>query len=117
MPGLVDAHAHLTWASSIEKIYHQFILPPDQLKEAAWRNARVLLDQGFTSAYSAGALVDGIEPELAAAIAAGETPGPRYVPPPRAQPGRRRRRRHRQRVQRSRPRGDARSSAIARIRA
>lgn len=80
MPGLVDAHAHLTWASSIEKIYHQFILPPDQLKEAAWRNARVLLDQGFTSLYSAGALVDGIEPELAAAIEAGETPGPRYVP-------------------------------------
>ncbi|KPF54255.1 amidohydrolase [Novosphingobium sp. AAP1] len=80
MPGMVDAHTHLTWGSSIEKIYHQFILPPEELKVAAWRNARVLLDQGFTSLYSAGALVDGIEPELAAAIAAGETPGPRYVP-------------------------------------
>lgn len=80
MPGLVEAHAHLTWGSSVEKIYHQFILPPDELKIAAWRNARVLLDYGFTSAYSAGALGDGIEVELAKAIEAGETPGPRLVP-------------------------------------
>lgn len=80
MPGMVEAHAHLTWASSVEKIYHAFILPPDELKVAAWRNARILLDHGFTSAYSAGALGDGIEVELAKAIAAGETPGPRLVP-------------------------------------
>ncbi len=80
MPGLVEAHAHLTWASSVEQIYHQFILPPEELKVAAWRNARVLLDHGFTSAYSAGALGDGIEIELARAINAGETPGPRLVP-------------------------------------
>lgn len=80
MPGLVDAHTHLTWGSSVEKIYHQFILPPEELKVAAWRNARVLLDHGFTSLYSAGALGDQIEPELARAIAAGETPGPRLVP-------------------------------------
>ncbi len=80
MPGLVDAHTHLTWASSVEKIYHQFILPHEELKAAAWRNARVLLDHGFTSLYSAGALVDGIEPELAAAIEDGTTPGPRLVP-------------------------------------
>lgn len=80
MPGLVDAHSHLTWASSVEKIYHQFILPPEELKAAAWRNARVLLDHGFTSLYSAGALGDRIEPELARAIEAGETPGPRLVP-------------------------------------
>ena len=80
MPGMVESHAHLTWGSSVEKIYHQFILPPEELKIAAWRNARVLLEHGFTSAYSAGALGDGIEPELACAIAAGETPGPRLIP-------------------------------------
>jgi imidazolonepropionase-like amidohydrolase len=80
MPGMVDAHTHLTWGSSVEKIYHQFILPPEELKVAAWRNARVLLDHGFTSLYSAGALGDGIEPDLARAIAAGETPGPRLIP-------------------------------------
>lgn len=80
MPGMVDAHTHLTWASSVEKIYHEFVLPPEELKVAAWRNARIMLDHGFTSAYSAGALCDGIEPELARAIEAGETPGPRLVP-------------------------------------
>jgi imidazolonepropionase-like amidohydrolase len=77
MPGMVEAHAHLTWPSSIEKIYHQFILPPDEMKVATWRNARVLLESGFTSAYSAGALHDTIEVELRAEIAAGRTPGPR----------------------------------------
>lgn len=80
MPGMVEAHAHLTWGSSVEHIYHQFMLPPEELKVAAWRNARVLLDHGFTSAYSAGALGDGIEPELARAIKAGDTPGPRLIP-------------------------------------
>ncbi|MFN3457388.1 MAG: amidohydrolase family protein [Novosphingobium sp.] len=80
MPGMVEAHAHLTWGSSVEKIYHQFILPADELKVATWRNARVLLDHGFTSAYSAGALGDGIEVELAREIEAGATPGPRLIP-------------------------------------
>ncbi|EZP71005.1 Amidohydrolase, imidazolonepropionase [Sphingomonas paucimobilis] len=80
MPGMVDAHCHLSWGSSVEKIYHQFLLPADELKAAAWRNARVLIDHGFTSAYSAGALGEDIEPDLARAIEAGETPGPRLVP-------------------------------------
>lgn len=80
MPGMVDAHTHLTWGSSVEKIYHQFLLPPEELKIAAWRNARVLLDHGFTSLYSAGALGDHIEPELAGAIERGETAGPRLIP-------------------------------------
>lgn len=80
MPGLIDAHTHLTWGSSVEKIYHQFILPHEELKVAAWRNAGVLLEHGFTSIYSAGALGDMIEPELAEAIASGKTPGPRMVP-------------------------------------
>ena len=80
MPGLIESHTHLTWASSVEKIYHAFILPPQELEIAATRNARVLLDHGFTSAYSAGALGDGIEVRLAARIEAGETPGPRLIP-------------------------------------
>ena len=80
MPGLVEAHAHLTWGSSVEKIYHAFILPPDELEVAATRNARVLLDHGFTSLWSGGALGDGIEARLAARIAGGEVPGPRLVP-------------------------------------
>jgi len=79
MPGMVEAHAHLTWGSSVEHIYHEFMLPPEELKVAAWRNARILLDYGFTSAYSAGALGDGIEAELVQAIESGEAPGPRLI--------------------------------------
>jgi imidazolonepropionase-like amidohydrolase len=80
MPGLIEAHGHLTWGSSVEKIYHAFILPPEELDVAATRNARVLLDHGFTGLWSAGALGDGIEVRLAAKIASGEVPGPRMVP-------------------------------------
>jgi imidazolonepropionase-like amidohydrolase len=79
MPGMVDAHAHLSWGSSVEKIYHQFMLPPDELRVATWRNARVLLDHGFTSAYSAGALGETLEVDLRDEIAAGKTPGPRLI--------------------------------------
>jgi imidazolonepropionase-like amidohydrolase len=79
MPGMVEAHAHISWPSSVEKIYHEFRLPPDELAEATWRNARILLDYGFTSAYSAGALSEAIEPRLRDEIAAGKTPGPRLV--------------------------------------
>jgi imidazolonepropionase-like amidohydrolase len=79
MPGMVDAHTHLSWGSSVEKIYHQFILPPDELKAATWRNARVLLDHGFTSIYSAGALADAIEVDLKRDIESGATPGPRMI--------------------------------------
>jgi len=77
MPGLVEAHAHLSWPCSVEQMHHQFVLPPDKMKAATWRNARVLLDHGFTSAYSAGALAETIETELRAEIEAGRTPGPR----------------------------------------
>lgn len=80
MPGLVDAHTHLTWGSSIEKIYHQFILSEDEYNVAARRNARVLLDHGFTSLYSAGALTDGLEPALHDEIDSGKTVGPRLIP-------------------------------------
>ena len=79
MPGLIDAHTHLSWGSSVEKIYHQFILPPDELRVAAWRNARVMLDHGFTSVYSAGALADTLEVDLKRDIENGATSGPRMV--------------------------------------
>lgn len=79
MPGMIDAHAHLSWGSSVEKIYHQFILPPDELRVATWRNARVVLDHGFTSVYSAGALADTLEVDLKREIETGVTPGPRMI--------------------------------------
>ncbi|HET8931836.1 MAG TPA: amidohydrolase family protein [Polyangiales bacterium] len=80
MPGLVEAHAHLTWPSSIEKLVPGMHMPPDELVLTAARNARILLDHGFTSAYSAGSLGKTIEPALKAAIDSGGVPGPRLLP-------------------------------------
>jgi imidazolonepropionase-like amidohydrolase len=80
MPGLVEAHAHLTWPTSVEKRVPGMSLPPDELALTAARNARILLDHGFTSAYSAGSLSKYLEPALKAEIDSGGLPGPRLIP-------------------------------------
>jgi imidazolonepropionase-like amidohydrolase len=56
MPGLVEAHAHLSWPSSVGRIFRTMTLPPEEHLLVAARNAKVTLDAGFTSAYSAGSL-------------------------------------------------------------
>ncbi len=80
MPGLCEAHAHLTWPSSIEKFVPGMHLPPEELALTAARNARILLDHGFTSAYSAGSLSKKLEIYLKEQLDAGSMPGPRLIP-------------------------------------
>lgn len=80
MPGLTEGHAHLTWPNSIETHVPGMSLPVEDLTLTAARNARILLDHGFTSAYSAGALNERLEVVLRAHIDAGGLPGPRLVP-------------------------------------
>ena len=89
MPGLVDSHCHLTFPSALGHIDPSFNPPldvsffhhlptPDEHLEIAKRNALILLDHGFTSAYSAGSLTPvPTEVFLRDQIAAGATPGPR----------------------------------------
>ena len=89
MPGLVEGHAHLTFPSGVGSVepgfnppldvsYFMRPHPPEELRATAARNARLLLDAGFTSAYSAGSLMPGdTELWLRDAINAGQTPGPR----------------------------------------
>lgn len=80
MPGMTEAHAHLTWPSSVEKFVPGMHLPPEDLALTAARNARILLDHGFTSAYSAGALSKTLEISLNEHLVSGGLPGPRLVP-------------------------------------
>jgi imidazolonepropionase-like amidohydrolase len=80
MPGLVEAHAHLSWPTSVERFVPGMMLPPDDLALNTARNARVLLDHGFTSAYSGGALGKSVEVALKACIDSGGLPGPRLIP-------------------------------------
>ncbi|HTR94491.1 MAG TPA: amidohydrolase family protein [Trebonia sp.] len=89
MPGLIDSHCHLTFPSALGHIDPSFNPPvdvsffhhmptPDEHMEIAKRNARILLDHGFTGAYSAGSLTPvPTEVFLRDQIAAGATPGPR----------------------------------------
>lgn len=79
MPGMVEAHGHITWPSSTERFEPRFVLPPEEMMLTAARNARILLDQGFTSVFSAGALGDRIEVVLRDEFARGGLPGPRLL--------------------------------------
>jgi imidazolonepropionase-like amidohydrolase len=79
MPGLIESHAHLSWPSSVERFVPGMTLAPDDLVLNTARNARVLLDHGFTSAYSGGALAKTVEVTLKACIDSGGMPGPRLV--------------------------------------
>ncbi|KQM20882.1 amidohydrolase [Novosphingobium sp. Leaf2] len=80
MPGMVDSHAHLTWPSSVERPVREMSMPPEELALTAARNARILLDYGITSAYSAGAMSKRLEIYLAQQIESGGLPGPRFIP-------------------------------------
>jgi imidazolonepropionase-like amidohydrolase len=77
MPGMVESHAHLTWPSSIERVINAMKVPLDEHVAITEANARITLDAGFTSAYSAGSLGEAIEPALRDRINAGTIPGPR----------------------------------------
>jgi imidazolonepropionase-like amidohydrolase len=77
MPGMVEAHAHLTWPSSIDRVINAMKVPLDEHVAVTENNARITLDAGYTSAYSAGSLGEKIEPALRDRINAGEIPGPR----------------------------------------
>jgi imidazolonepropionase-like amidohydrolase len=79
MPGLIEAHAHLSWPSSVERFVPGMALPPEDLVLTTARNARILLDHGFTGAYSAGSLSKSVEVVLNTFITSGGMPGPRLV--------------------------------------
>jgi imidazolonepropionase-like amidohydrolase len=77
MPGLVESHAHLSWPSSVGRVINAMMLPPEEHLLVTARNARVTLDAGFTSAYSAGSLGARFEIALREEINGGWIPGPR----------------------------------------
>jgi imidazolonepropionase-like amidohydrolase len=77
MPGLVEPHSHLCFPSSVDRIVKMMMPPPEEHVFHVVHNAKVLLDFGFTSAFSGGATRPGIEVKLRDEIAAGFLPGPR----------------------------------------
>jgi imidazolonepropionase-like amidohydrolase len=76
MPGLVEGHAHITFINAA-RATDLGDTPPEEHTLIAARNARLLLDHGFTSAYSAASAKLRVDVVIRNAINAGEIPGPR----------------------------------------
>jgi imidazolonepropionase-like amidohydrolase len=77
MPGLIDAHAHLAMGSSVEKITPPGHRTAEETAALIAHTGRVILDHGFTGAYSGGATAPAAEVAVAAEFASGAKPGPR----------------------------------------
>lgn len=81
LPGLIDAHVHLSGEAS-DNWYRDFVdgflqLPPERALRAV-PNARKTLEAGFTTVRNVGA-DDYVDVGLRNAIAAGVIPGPRVL--------------------------------------
>ena len=76
MPGLVEGHAHLSFGNAASST-DLGDLPPEEHTLLTARNAKALLDHGFTSAYSAASAKLRLDIVIRDAIAAGQLPGPR----------------------------------------
>ncbi|HMB75690.1 MAG TPA: amidohydrolase family protein [Kiloniellaceae bacterium] len=76
MPGLIEAHAHISFCNTpdLESLGD---LPPEEHTLAAMKFAKVMLDQGFTSIFSAAAAKARLDVVIRNAIDAGDIPGPR----------------------------------------
>jgi len=77
MPGLVEPHAHLSFADITS--YEMTRLPPEEHLLATFRNARTMLDSGYTSAVSAAAAKPRLDVVVKREIEAGRFPGPRLL--------------------------------------
>ena len=77
MPGLIEPHAHLSFADITS--YEMTRLPIEEHLLATLRNARTMLDSGYTSALSAAAAKPRLDVVVKREIEAGRFPGPRLL--------------------------------------
>jgi imidazolonepropionase-like amidohydrolase len=78
MPGLIDAHLHLSWnnAPGIEPIQ---LMPPEEHTLNTMYMAKLVLDSGFTAGRGAAAAKPRLDVVIRNEINAGRIPGPRYT--------------------------------------
>ena len=77
MPGLTEAHLHATYPN-IVKLKELGEVPPEEHVLITAENLKLMLDSGFTSAYSAASSKLRTEVVVRNAINAGKIPGPRF---------------------------------------
>ena len=78
MPGLIEPHAHVTFTDCAQSVEMGFI-PVEEHLLIALRNARSMLDAGFTSCLSAASAKKRLDIVLRNAVDRGEFPGPRML--------------------------------------
>jgi len=78
MPGLIDAHLHLSWnnAPGIDPIQ---MMPPEEHTLVTAQMAKLVLDAGFTAGRGAAAAKPRLDVVVRNAINTGMIPGPRYL--------------------------------------
>ena len=78
MPGMTEAHTHLSWnnAGSLDAIFR---MPPEDHAVFASTMAKVYLDHGWTSCVGAAAAKPRLDVVVRDAIERGWVPGPRYL--------------------------------------
>ena len=78
MPGLIDAHLHLSWnnAPGIDPIQ---MMPLEEHVLSCVEMAKLLLDSGFTAGRGAAAAKPRLDVVIRNAINEGRFPGPRYT--------------------------------------
>jgi imidazolonepropionase-like amidohydrolase len=78
MPGMVDAHLHLSWnnAPGIDPIQ---MMPPEEHILVTAEMAKLVLDAGFTAGRGAAAAKPRLDVVIRNFINAGRLPGPRYT--------------------------------------
>jgi len=78
MPGLIDAHLHLSWnnAPGIDPIQ---MMPLEEHTLVTVEMAKIVLDAGFTAGRGAAAAKERLDVVIRDAIKAGRFPGPRYT--------------------------------------
>jgi imidazolonepropionase-like amidohydrolase len=77
MPGLIEAHAHLSFPDLFSDGITR--LPVEEHMLTTVRNARTMLDCGYTSAFSAASAKTRLDVVLKREIEAGRVPGPRLL--------------------------------------
>jgi imidazolonepropionase-like amidohydrolase len=78
MPGLVEAHCHISFANTSD-LESLGAIPPEEHTLLAMKHAKLMLDQGFTSINSAAAAKPRLDVVIRNAINAGDIPGPRML--------------------------------------
>lgn len=78
MPGLVEAHAHASFANTAD-LESLGEIPPEEHTLLTMKHVRLLLDHGFTSISSAASAKPRLDVVIRNAIAAGDIPGPRML--------------------------------------